>query len=150
MYEKSKVYKITKVMIEILFYAGILCIIGIPLIAKEIRILSGTDDSFYIPFCIILLISGVCCEYILFILKKMYKTLMSGNPFSNENTECFRQIAVLCFICAFVFFIKLFFSFTVATLVITLIFIVGTLFCLTLKDIFKQAVFYKDENDLTI
>jgi hypothetical protein len=29
-------------------------------------------------------------------------------------------------------------------------FAVGTLFCLTLKDIFKQAMFYKEEHDWTV
>lgn len=150
MYEKSMMYKITKVVIEILFYAGIVCIVGIPFIAREIRQFGGYSDGFYIPFCIILLITGLSCEYILFILKKMYKTLLLGNPFCNENTVCFRKLAVACFVCAFVFFVKMFFSFTIATLIIMLIFTVGMLFCLTLKDIFKQAVFYKIENDLTI
>jgi hypothetical protein len=34
--------------------------------------------------------------------------------------------------------------------VIVIMFIIASLFCLTIKDLFKQAINYKNENDLTI
>ena len=40
--------------------------------------------------------------------------------------------------------------FTIAAIVIAAIFMVGCLFCLTLKDLFKQAINFKMENELTI
>ncbi len=150
MYEKSLVYKITKILIEILFYLGIACIICIPFIADLLKKYALLKEGFYMPFCFILLITGVSCEYILFILRKMYKSLLNGNPFSAENVTAFRKLGLACCVSAIVFFIKLIFAPTFATLVITLIFVIGTLFCLTLKEVFKQAVYYKEENDLTI
>ena len=97
-----------------------------------------------------LLISGIGCIYILFNLKTMYRSLLTGNPFVEKNISCFRKIAITCFAVAIVYIVKAVLDFTLATIIIAIIFIVGCLFCLTLKDLFKQAINYKVENDLTI
>lgn len=49
-----------------------------------------------------------------------------------------------------IYFIKCFMVLTFATIIIVIVFAVGSLFCLTLKDIFKQAIYYKEENDWTV
>ena len=80
----------------------------------------------------------------------MYRTLLVGNPFVDKNVAHFRKMAVACFVIALIYAVKCIALFTVAALVITVIFVVGCLFCLTLKDLFKQAVNFKAENELTI
>ena len=57
-----------------------------------------------------------------------------------------KAAAVVCVI----FTIQAILAFTVGSLTIALIFAIACLFCLTLKDLFKQAINYKAENDLTI
>ena len=80
----------------------------------------------------------------------MFKSLLVGNPFTDKNVSHFRKMAVACSIVAIIYIMKSIFMFTYATVVIATIFVVGTLFCLTLKDLFKQAINYKSENELTI
>ena len=80
----------------------------------------------------------------------MYKSLLVGNPFVDDNVNHLRKIAVSCFLIAIMYVIKCFFMLTFATIVIAAVFIVGCMFCLTLKDLFKQAINYKTENELTI
>jgi hypothetical protein len=98
----------------------------------------------------ILLASGISCVYILWQLKVIFRTLMEGNPFIHANVMCLRKIAVTCLVVSFIFVVKMIVMPTISTIVIVVIFIVGCLLCLTLKDLFKQSIYYKDENDLTV
>ena len=149
MYEKSLTHHIAKIMIDVLFYLNIAALVTVPFWAKSLFILIDETGEFPL-FELIIFLSGACCLYILFNLKQMYCTLLSGNPFIDKNVSHLRKMAVACFAVFLIYLAKCIIMFTFATLVITIIFLVGCLFCLTLKDLFKQAINYKTENDLTI
>ena len=148
-YKNSVVHYITKYMIEIMMYCGIICIAILPFSDMALSFLFG-ERGMQTSFYAVLVLSGICSVYILFILKQMFKTLLSGNPFVWENVNCFRKIAVACAIISLIYIINSILNFTFGSVIIVLVFVIGCLFCLTLKDIFKQAVAYKEENDLTI
>lgn len=151
MYKKSLTHYLAKIIIDILFYLSILCTILVPFLAKPLFMWIQYPDPAYItPFTVILFVSGLCCAYILFNLKQMYRSLLVGNPFVDKNVSHLRKMAVTCIVIALIYLIKCLFIFTLATLVIAAIFVIGCLFCLTLKDLFKQAINYKTENELTI
>ena len=151
MNKKTISHHIEQIAVNILFYLSIICVITIPLFAKPLFMWIKYPSELYIKaFPVILFLSGLCCVYILFSLKQMYKSLVCGNPFVEENVSHLRRMAVACALCSLIYTIKAFFMFTIATVIIALIFIVGCLFCLTLKDLFKTAVQYKSENELTI
>lgn len=150
MYKNSVTHYIAKTMVDIMFYGGILCVLAVPLLAKGIRDYFGYGDEVLLPFMLILFSSGTLALYILFNLKRMFKTLLGGNPFVEKNVSCFRKMAVACALIALVYIAKCFYIFSIATVIIVMVFAIGSLFCLTLKDIFKQAVAFKQENDLTI
>jgi predicted membrane protein len=57
---------------------------------------------------------------------------------------------VASFIISILFFARLFIGFTFGTAIIAIIFAMLGLFSLTMKDVFKQAVFYKEETDWTV
>jgi len=80
----------------------------------------------------------------------MFKTLMRGNPFVRDNIKCFTRMAVASVIIALVYIVKSFVMFSLATITIICVFAISALFCLTLRDIFKQAIEYKEENDWTV
>lgn len=151
MYKKSVVHYISKAIIDVLFYLSIVCVILVPVLAKSLFGWINYSDSEYLGgFAVVLFLSGICCVYILFLLKQMFKTLMTGNPFVDKNVDHLRKIALSCALIALIYIIKCIFMFTLATVVIAMVFVVGCLFCLTLKDLFKQAINYKAENELTI
>ena len=151
MYKKSVIHYISKFIIDVLFYMSIVCTLAVPFVAKTLFNLIGYQRSGTLPeFTIIEFLSGACCGYILFNLKQMYHSLLIGNPFTAKNVNHFRKMSVACIIVCAMYVIKCFFMFTFATMVIAVVFAVGCLFCLTLKDLFKQAENYKTENDLTI
>jgi len=150
MYKNSFVHYLTKVLIDIMFYGGILGCIVLPFIMPRLTAFLGYSQDIVIPYTVILLLSGLCSLYILWQLKAIFKTLLGGNPFTDKNVSCLRRCSVASFLIAIIYLIKISIWFTIASSIIVIIFSLLGLFCLTLKDVFKQAVAYKEENDWTV
>ena len=150
MYKNSIVHYLAKIIVDLLLYLGIPTVCTVPWWSKFISdYMQYTNSQGYI-LAAVLFTSGAVVVYILFVLKGMFKTLLGNNPFVKENVNAFRRMAVACLAISAIYLVKCFVLFSVGTVVISVIFGVGTLFCLTLKDIFKQAVYYKEENDWTV
>jgi len=156
MHKKSWVHYVTKIVVDIMFYGGIIICLLMPYFAiAEPRHTHGFitrlfPNNFYgllHPYNTSVFLSGLCVIYILWQFKKMLKSLLGGNPFVAENIKRFRKMAVASLIIAVLFAIRGMFFWTITSALIVIIFSVATLFCLTLKDVFKQAVYYKEEND---
>ena len=150
MYKNSLVHCITKIMVDVLFYAGILCLAAVPFLTRPIGAFLGLESGRLALFITVMLISGACSIYILYQLRVIFRTLMGGNPFVDGNVTCLRKISVGCAMIGALYLVRSFFLFSVAAVVVFLVFLIGCLFCLTVKDVFKQAVSYKEENDFTV
>lgn len=151
MYKNTPVHYIAKYAVDVMLYGGIICTLAVPFAAKQfIAPYYGYTPGELIIFCVMLMLSGICAVYIMYNLKQMFKTLLGGSPFVAKNADCLRKIAVSCAVIALTYIVKCFLLFSFSTLVIVAVFLIGTLFSLTLKDIFKQAVSIKEENDLTV
>lgn len=150
MYKTNFINKLTKALVDIFFYLGIVTCLLVPFATPKIMRYLNLSDSLITPTIITLLLSGVCAVYIIFQLKRTFKTLITGNPFVIENTLYLKNMSIAAFLISLIYIIKLFYWFTFATLIIVLVFLIAGLFCLTLRDLFKQAVKFKEDNDLTI
>ena len=150
MHKKSFVHHLTKVLIDIMLVTGLLVCVAIPfimpLLAEHIYYLS----SFTIPATIVLVFSGLCSLFILWQLRAMFRTLLGGNPFIEANVKCLRKCSVASFVISIAFIVSIPFRVTLASMIIVIIFALLGLFCLTLKDVFKQAIVYKEETDWTV
>ena len=133
---------------DIMFYGCLLGSLLIFLLRKPIQGYFRYADRAEWPLLSLLALSALGAAYIMWQLKAIFKTL--DNPFVESNIQCFRKIAVACFLIGTLYIVKCMVWFTIATAVIAIFFTVATLFCLTLKDVFKQAVAYKIENDWTV
>lgn len=150
MYKNSIVHYFAKYIVDVLLYIGTLAVFTVPWWSKFIRdYMLYTDAQWYILVAV-LMTSGAVVLYMLLVLKGMFKTLLGNDPFVKENINAFRRMAVACVVISAIYVVKCFALFSVGTVVISVIFGVGALFCLTLKDVFKQAVYYKEENDWTV
>lgn len=150
MYKNSFVHYVAKFCVDFLFFVGIACCLLVPFSKPWLVYYFNLPGKMIVPMILVLITSGIASVYILWQLKVIFKTLIGGNPFVLKNVTCLRKMAVASLLIAIIFCIKSLFWFTISTLVIVLIFIIASLFCLTLKDLIKQAVYYKDENDLTV
>lgn len=149
--QKSMVHYIAKGMVDVLFYGGILACCCVPWLTKWwMGIAAFRQPSSSLPFALILISSGLCAVYILYQLKKLFRTLLGGNPFVSENIICFRKMAVAAMLIAIIYVVKCVFWFSIASAIVAVVFLVASLFCLTVKDVFKQAVYYKEEHDFTV
>lgn len=157
MYKNSFVHYLTKILVDIMFYGGILCCIAASFITPKLVNFFGYNEAVIVPFTVILLLSGICSLFILWQLKAMFKTLLGGNPFVTANVNCLRKCAVAGFSISIIYIVTMCFGFGItgcvfnimAAVIVTIFSLLG-LFCLTLKDIFKQAIAYKEENDWTV
>lgn len=150
MYQKSVIHYMTKVCIDILFYMGIVVCGLVPFSSTWLYNYFNITNEMAAFMIIILLASGISSLYILWQLKVIFKTLLEGNPFIHANVSCLKKIALACMANSTIYVIKMIVLPTISTIVIIAIFIIACLLCLTLKDLFKQSIYYKDENDLTV
>lgn len=100
-------------------------------------------------FYAMLLVCGGIALWILIELAAVLKTVES-DPFVERNAAAFVRMGIAAEAAGLVFFVKCFFMFTVMTAVCALVMILSGLFALTLGMVFKRAVEYKRENELTI
>ena len=150
MYKNSWVHYLTKIMVDVSFFGGIAICLALPYLVNILNYYYGYHPLMLWRIDLILTPSGICALYILWQLKRFFKTLIGGNPFVLENVSCLRKMSVSCFIIACVFLLRAVYYFTLEICVIIIIFVVAGLICLTLKDVFKQAIAFKEENDLTV
>jgi len=141
---------ITKILVDCMFYGGIAVCIALPFIMPGLLRFVGVASNMRLTYTIVLLASGIPAVYIVYQLKCMFKTLVGGNPFVAENVSSLRHCAVASAVIAAVYIVRLFMWFTIAAAIIVVIFSLLSLFSLTLKDLFKQAVTYKEETDWTV
>lgn len=142
----AKESKITAILVNIMFFAGILACIFTPFGTK----LYGYTGKNYVVQTSVILLSGFASVFIMYQLKRIFKTVTDDNPFVMDNVLALCKIAVASFLIAAVYVIKAFLLFTPATFVIIIIFLTAGLFCLTLMNVFAAAVQFKEENSLTI
>ena len=141
---------VTKILVDIMFYGGIAACIVLPFAMPALLRFIGVSLDFRVTYTTILLSAGICATYIMYQLKCMFKTLLGGNPFVSQNVTCLRKCAVASALIACIFLIRLLLWFTIASSVVVVIFSLLSLFSLTIKDLFKQAVAYKEETDWTV
>ena len=150
MYKNSFVHYLTKILIDFMFYLGIIVCLAIPIVLPYIARLNNISTQQSMPYVIILLLLGLCSLYILWQLKAIFKTLLGGNPFIESNVKCLRKCAVASILIALIILVDMIMSFSIASAFAFVLFGLLGLFCLTLKDVFKQAIAYKEENDWTV
>ena len=141
---------VTKLLLDLMFYGGIAALVVLPVVLPHVMAFVGASMQFRGAYTLILLSAGLCSIYIVYQLRCMFKTLLGGNPFVAQNVSCLRKCAVAGALIAGIFLVRLLFWFTIAASIIVVIFSLLSLFCLTIKDLFKQAVAYKEETDWTV
>ncbi len=146
----SSIHRLTKIVVDILFYGGILAFIFIIPFAKMWRTYYGLGDNEMLFYAAILFLSGICAIYIMWQLKKIFKSISGGDPFIVKNVGCLRKISVACMLISIIYIVKAIWYFSVTAIVLVVAFALMGLICLTLKDIIKQAIAYKEENDWTV
>ena len=147
---KTKLNLFTKFVLDFMFFSGIGICILVPVIFKFIGRYYENIRNFYIPMCILFMITGAFAILIIYELRKMFRTVIREDPFVVDNVNSLKKMGKYSFVIAAVTAIRLFFVLTPATFIIIIVFFIAGLFSFVLSQVFDQAVTYKIENDFTI
>lgn len=108
------------------------------------------DQTYYLACVVVISISGVATLNIVWQLSYIMATIHNKNPFTNKNVVCLKRISYSCFVVSILFFILLLFRLSLFVVIISYIFIILGFCCIVLSGLFKKAVEFKTENDLTV
>ena len=147
---KDKLTLFTKFLLDVMFYAGIVVIITLPLSIRFYGNYNSYFASNYYSLCVILFLSGIFAILIIQQLRRMFTTVINNDCFVRENVTSLEKMSVYSFFIAVITACRLFIYLTPAVLIIILVFVIAGLFSKVLAGVFDKAVTYKLENDLTI
>jgi len=133
-----------------MFVLGIIIIICLPKLLDWYINYFAVNHVNYYPMLIILYLSGIVALFVIFKFIKLFETLKNNTPFIMENVKHLKAISACCLFIAVIYLIGIFVFKSVFVAVIFIMFIFVYLAFLIVSELFKQAVKYKEENDLTI
>lgn len=146
---KTSLSNAIKIFLQLIFIMGIFVVILLPIWLKAYCTYINTNLE-YIPALIILYISGIPGLIIVYEFIKMFGTLKESNPFINENVKHLKICSICSLIIAIEYFIGIFATRAIFSIVAVGVFTVAWLGLYILSELLKQAIEYKEENDLTI
>lgn len=147
---KNTLTMLTKLLLDILFYAGIIVTVTLPF---SIRFY-GRYNSYFaentLPLILLFFFSGAFAILTIYELRKIFRSVINDDCFIRENVISLRRMGTYSFLIALITAGRLFLYITPAVLIVILVFVIAGLFSKVLSRVFDKAVTYKLENDLTI
>lgn len=148
--KKETIIKMTKYLLDFMFFTGILVTISLPITVKWIGEYLPMIKERYAEFVLIYFVLGVLAVAIVGELRKMFRTVLADDCFVIGNVVSLQRMGTYSFMIAAVSLVQSILYLTVAMLVVVLVFMIGGLFSKVLAFVFDKAIKYKEENDLTI
>lgn len=147
----EKLIKITKWIVDFMFFAGLIVLVTLPFTMKLAGLYySAAIQEYYVLMVVVFAIAGVLGLLIVDQLRRMMKTVVKQDCFVQENVRSLEIMGWFSFLISVVFVIKIIFLPTPATFIIIITFFIAGLFSEVLSCVFREAIRYKEENDLTI
>ena len=147
---KSSISSLVNLLLKVIFVLGVIVIICLPKLLDWYVSYFPADHVIYYPMLIVLYLSGIMALFAVFGLIKLFETLKKNTPFITENVKHLKAISICCLIIAIIYLVGIFVFQSAFVVVIFIMFTIASLAFLILAELFKQAVEYKEENDLTI
>lgn len=142
-----------KIFLYVIFALGVLGTLTLPFALEfytgcfyDAYYLEAGYRAFILTFMVAVAIPGL---WIVLEMIWMLRSIPQG-PFVTRNVRALNRIGFILLALAALFFAKCFLYVTFLTMGCGFLFIVCGLFAFTLASLFRQAVAFKEENDLTI
>lgn len=103
-----------------------------------------------VPTYCFLYVGGAAGMVLLVSLLRIMHTVSRGDPFVPRNVSSLRHIAAACLLAVLDILFINFYRISLTLLLCAGVLLLGMLCAMTLAQVFHRAVFYKQENDLTI
>lgn len=147
---KDKLTLFTKGLLDVMFYGMIVGVVALPFILKAYIQYDVNYQAVYYYVLPVFIVSGIFGCLIIWYLRQLFKTVISGDCFVMENVVRLKKMGTCSFLITAVYSIRLFIYPTLSVAVILIVFLIAGLFSKVLARVFQQAVTYKLENDMTI
>lgn len=148
--KKDTLIKLTKYLLDFMFYSGIVVTAAMPITVKLLSTFSEKLSAHYVEGVIIYFVLGIAAIVILRELRKIFKTVINKECFVRENVVSLNKMCKWSFFIVLMSMVRTIVYVTPAMLVIILVFTIAGLFSKVLSFVFEEAVGYKEENDFTI
>jgi len=148
--KKETLIKLTKCLLDFMFFGGIVVTASLPITVKMLGAFSEKIHVHYGESVIIYFALGIAAVVILRELRRIFKTVINKNCFVRENVISLDKMCKWSFFIVAMAIVRNFVYVTVAMLVVILVFTIAGLFSKVLSFVFEEAVGYKEENDFTI
>lgn len=147
---KNTYLVISKCLLNVMFYCGILVTAFVPFIFKWYGKINSYYRDYYLFQTVLFFISGVFACLIVYELRRMIQSVERENCFVMQNVKSLKRMGSYSFIIAAATSARIWLYWTPGVFVVILVFVIAGLFSKVLAGVFEQAVGYKQENDLTI
>lgn len=148
--KKDTLIKMTKYLLDFLFFGGIVVTASLPITMKLLSSLSEKIQENYMESVVIYFVLGIAAIVILRELRKIFKTVVNKDCFVRENVVSLDKMFKWSFFIVLMSVVRCIVYITPAMLVVILVFTIAGLFSKVLSFVFEEAVGYKEENDFTI
>ena len=148
--KKENLIKLTKYLLDFMFYSGIVVTLSLPITLKMLGTFSEKLHDHLGEAILIYFVLGIAAIVILRELRKMFKTVMQKDCFVRENVVSLDKMCKWSFFIVLMSIVRTIVYVTPAMLVVILVFTIAGLFSKVLSFVFEEAVGYKEENDFTI
>lgn len=138
-----------KIVLQVVFILGIIVVAFLPIILKKYQEYIN-PDLLYIPSLILLYASGIPGLIVVWNFIKMFNTLKENTPFIMENVKHLKICSICSCIIAIEYIIGIVVIKSVFAIIVVGVFIIAWLGLYILSELLKQAIEYKEENELTI
>lgn len=148
---ESSISKYIKIALIGIFIFGCSVILFLPVIVKYyIEFLRLDLIEYYFPCLALLYSSGIPMLVIVYEFILIFGSLTKNTPFIIENAKYLKIASICCGIICIEYVFGIYVFKSIFTLIIVGIFLIAYLGLYILSELFKQAVEFKEENDLTI
>lgn len=148
---KNSISNVIKIILQIVFVFGVTVVTFLPVVTKYyIQFLRLDLQDFYFSCLGLLYLSGIPMLIIVWQFIKLFDSLKNNNPFIIENASHLKIASWCSAIISIEYIFGIFVFRSIFTLIITGIFLIACIGLYILSELFKQAVEFKEENDLTI
>jgi len=147
---KNLLVRLTKLILDFMFFTGIIICSTVPFSFKYASQYYTIFKSYYMAYCVIFMLAGLFALTIIWELRKMFGTVIKGDPFVVGNVISLKRMGICAFVISISMAARLIFVITPSAMVLVVVFLIAGLFSMVLSLVFEQAVTFKLENDLTI
>ena len=150
-FRKTKLSAVIEYTLSLLMIVALILTVTLPWsIPAVTNHLPGESGFWFEKYMVVLLFSGIMSMLILWQARGIMHIINEGNPFVMKMVRRLRIIGIECLILSAFYFLSIFFVTRFFMVVVFITFLVVGMILFVFSQIFRQAIAYKEENDMTI